>query len=196
MKLKLSICTIFLLFVTACSAPAAQPTSTPVDIPAIQTAAVGTAMANVTETAVAFVPPTEEPTATLAFTSTPNIIDTPTITVTPTENACDQMVFVSDTTYPDNTEVAPGTSFVKTWKVRNIGACSWKTNYTIIYGWGDKMSGQTTPITAEILPGSEGDISITLTAPLPLGTYKSWWRLVNNNGVTFGTPLTVVIIVK
>ena len=201
MKTKLSICTIiFMLFITACAANPPQPTSTPVDIEAIKTDVVATTLANITEIAAAFTP-TPEATATLEIVATPTIgvIESPTVTVTPTENDCDKMIFVSDTTIPDNYEVSPGQEFIKTWKVKNIGACSWKTNYQVIYGWGDpegKMGGQDTAITAEVLPDTEGEVSVKLKAPTPLGTYHGYWRLANNNGYPFGTVLSVVIVVK
>lgn len=200
MKTKFAICTLFfLLFITACAGPAAQPTTTPVDVNAVATDVAATVVANITEQAAAFTPTLEEPTATatLELTLTPGVIDTPTITVTPTENECDKMEFVSDVTIPDNSEMTPGQDFVKTWKVKNTGACPWRTNYILVYGWGDnKMGGQNTALTAEIAPDTEGEISITLKAPTPLGTYKSYWRLQNNNGFNFGTPLSVVIVVK
>jgi hypothetical protein len=200
MKTKILICTIFFaLLITACGGAPAQPTATPVDVDAIRTGVAATVLAESAGTATeiaAAITATPEFTATATITPTLGIIDTPTITMTPTETMCDDMIFVSDVTVPDNSAMSPGQEFVKTWKVKNIGACSWKTNYVIVYGWGDQMEGQTTAITAEVLPNAEGEVSITLKAPTPLGTYKGYWRLANNNGFTFGTPLSVVIVVQ
>ena len=205
MKTKILICTIFFaLFITACGGAAPQPTATPVDVEAIRTSAVSTALVEFAGTATelaAAVTATPEITSTVTITPTPLILETPTITITPTETLCDDMVFVSDVTVPDNTSMTPGQDFVKTWKVRNIGACAWKTNYIIVFGWADpaelgKMGGQNTALTAEVLPSAEADISINLKAPTALGTYKGYWRLSNNNGYTFGTVLSVVIVVQ
>lgn len=203
MKTKILICTIFFaLFITACGGAAPEPTATPVDVDAMKTSIAATILTEVAGTATeiaAAVTATPEATSTVTITPTPLILETPTITITPTETLCDDMIFVSDVTVPDNTTMSPGQEFVKTWKVKNIGACSWKTNYIITYGWGDpegKMGGQNTALTAEILPNTEGEISITLKAPTPLGTYHGYWRLSNNNGYTFGTPLSVVIVVQ
>lgn len=204
MKIKISICTIlFLLFATACAATPAEPTATPVDLEALKTEIAATFFTSMTETAAAFTPTPEEPTITptLAATLTPSIIDTPTIIITPTEVLCDQMVFVSDVTIPDKTEMSPGQEFIKTWKVKNIGSCAWKPNYRLIFAYGNpavdgKMSGDTTALTAEIAAGAEGEVSVKFKAPTPLGTYTGNWRLQNNNGFNFGDPLIVVIVVK
>jgi hypothetical protein len=201
MKTKFCICTIlFLLFVTACSPAVTEPTSTPVDMSAVQTNVAETVVANITAIAAEFTP-TIEATATAEMTLTPTITLTPGITATPTENACDKMSFVSDVTVPDNTEMTPGQEFVKTWKVKNTGACSWKTNYLLVFGYGNpaidgKMSGQNIALTAEVLPGAEAEISVNLKAPTAIGTYTGNWRLQNNNGFNFGDPLIVVIVVK
>jgi hypothetical protein len=203
MKTKTCICTIFfLLLLTSCSGGAVAPTAIPVDIGAVQTAAAETIFAGMTQTAAASTA-TPELTVTPTFTPTFSITETPTSTATPngtpTESMCDQMVFVSDSTVPDNTEMSPGQEFVKTWRVQNTGSCTWKPNYTIIYGWGDpqgKMGGQPTNINVEVLPGAEVEISINLKAPTGLGTYHGYWRLQNNNGYTFGKTLSVVIVVK
>ncbi len=198
MKIKICICTIIsILLLTACSpGAAAQPTGTAIDMNAVATSIAGTVIANITEQAAEFTP-TLEPTATTALTSTPTITLTPGITETPTEKICDDMVFLSDVTIPDNTVEAPGAEFVKTWKVKNIAACTWTTGYRIINAaYGDKMGGETTALTAEVLPDAEAEISMTLKAPTTPGKYSSFWRLSNNNGYTFGTVLTVVIVVQ
>lgn len=203
MKTKILICTILVsILLTACGAAPAQPTATPVDVDGIKTSVAATLFADAAGTATeiaAAITATPEATSTVTITPTSSIIETPTITITPTETMCDDMIFISDVTVPDNSAMSPGQEFVKTWKVKNTGACSWKTNYVIVYGWGDpegQMSGQSTALTAEVLPNAEGEISINLKAPTPLGTYHGYWRLSNNNGYTFGTPLSVVIVVQ
>jgi len=196
MKTIHSLCTIaLLLLLTACGATP-EPTVTPVDIGAIQTSAVATTIAGVTQTAAAYTP-TPEATPTITETPTLAVTETPAITATPTVNICDEMVFVSDSTVPDESVMAPGQEFVKTWKVRNAGSCTWSTGYTIVYGgYSDRMSGQTTPLTTDVPPSTEAEISMALKAPSTPGRYVSAWRLVNNNGYTFGTPLIVIIIVQ
>ena len=46
--------------------------------------------------------------------------------------------FVSDVTIPDGTVMAPGQSFTKTWKLKNIGTTSW-SNYNLKFFDGEQM---------------------------------------------------------
>lgn len=199
MKTKLLSCfLVTILFLTSCTLGATpQPTPTPVDIGAVQTAAVETVVAAVTQTAAAFtptpmpLPPTETP-----LPPTATITPTPAATGTATPNICNALEFIVDATVPDETTMTPGQEFVKTWKVKNIGSCTWTTGYTIIFAYGEKMGGQATALTAEVLPNTEAEVSITLKSPITPGKYGGYWRLRSNNGENFGTWLSVIIIVQ
>jgi next-to-BRCA1 protein 1 len=199
MKTKILTSTLLLvLLLTACapSATPASPTLTPVDIGAVQTAAVQTVVAAVTQTVAAFTDtpqPTETPVPPSA-TATPEV--TPTTTGTPTETVCDNLLFIVDASVPDNTQMTPGQEFVKTWHVKNTGACTWDAGYNIVFAYGEKMGGQTTALTVQVAPNTEADISIPLKAPVKPGPYTGAWRLSGRNGYPFGTMLTIVIVVK
>jgi hypothetical protein len=180
------------VLLTSCGpGTSAEPTATPVDVGAIQTEAVQTIIAPLTQTAAAYVPPTDTPAPTQ--TSAPS--ETPTPAGTATASICDNLAFVGDSTVPDYTQMTAGQAFVKTWKVKNTGSCSWKTNYTVILGWGTGMGGQTLSLSKEVAPNTEVEISVTLRAPTKSGTYYGYWRLQNNNGYRFGTALSVIIVV-
>ena len=105
------------------------------------------------------VPPVSVPTAT--FTSVPlPTVALPTLPIptlppaaTPTSN-CDNSQFVTDVTYPDNTVVTPGQSIAKTWRLKNIGTCSWTPSYAIVFLSGEQMSGPSTQaLTGNVNPG-------------------------------------------
>ena len=53
---------------------------------------------------------------------------------------CDWAQFITDATVPDGTSFAPGTAFRKTWRLRNIGTCTWTTGYSLVYDSGEKFS--------------------------------------------------------
>jgi hypothetical protein len=91
-------------------------------------------------------------------------------------------------TYPDGTDVAPGTTFVKTWRLRNNGTCTWNSSYTLVFVSGDAMSGPAAQAltTGTVAPGQEIDISVTLKAPATPKTYTGIWKLRNGAGVIFG----------
>ncbi len=102
---------------------------------------------------------------------------------------CDRVSFVSDITIADNTEIPVGTTFVKTWRLRNNGTCTWTSDYTLVFYSGDTMNGPATSqlTSSTVPPGATIDVSVTLIAPTTPGTYRSEWRLRNADGATFGT---------
>ena len=101
-------------------------------------------------------------------------------------NCTDQATYVSDVTIPDNTVIAPGIAFVKTWRLKNTGSCTWNNNYLVVHLLGAIMTqqpgywivqqGQT------VQPGQTVDISVGMTAPIENGNYTAYWGLKGRNG--------------
>ena len=183
--------------------PSAPIQSTP-DVYAIHTAAAETVIAEFTQTAQA-VPPTSVATATEAVTATPLATLPPTATTvptndpfvsTPTEITCDDSKFVADITVQDGTEMTLGQDFVKTWKVRNTGSCTWDTGYSVIFAYGEKMSGVSEPLTSAVAPNEELEISVRFKAPDNTGQYSSVWRMANASNSPFGENFFVLIVVR
>lgn len=111
-----------------------------------------------------------------------------TATLSPTQGACDQAAFEDDVTYPDNSVLDPGEEFIKTWRLRNAGTCSWNPDYAIVFDRGDSLGG---PASAEltagtVAPGETVDVSVALKAPNESGTYQGYWKLRNPAGQEFG----------
>ena len=46
-----------------------------------------------------------------------------------TQTCTDRAQFVADVTVPDGTRYDPGATFTKTWRLRNIGTCTWTTSW-------------------------------------------------------------------
>ncbi|MFL7794313.1 MAG: NBR1-Ig-like domain-containing protein [Anaerolineae bacterium] len=103
--------------------------------------------------------------------------------------------YVADVTIPDNTVFAPGASFVKTWRVRNSGTCDWDAGFQLIFVSGEQMGGPAGVTLPAVPAGGQTDVSVNLTAPSAYGTYKGTWRLRSDEGMVFGTNLTVLIVV-
>lgn len=102
-------------------------------------------------------------------------------------SACNGAAFVADVTIPDDTYIDPGKSFVKTWRLKNVGTCTWNTGYQLVFVSGEQMDGQP----AIGLPRFVGsnttvDLSVTLTAPTAMGTYRGYWELRSSSGQNFG----------
>lgn len=100
---------------------------------------------------------------------------------------CDQAQFVSDLTVPDGSSFAPGAGFTKSWRLMNIGTCTWNTSYTVVWAGGDSV-GAPAPVKlpADVPPGQMVDISVNLTAPATAGHYKGLFKLSSSSGVQFG----------
>jgi hypothetical protein len=131
-------------------------------------------------------PTTPVPPVTQAPTVTPSFTAPPPATATPIP--CDRVKFISDISIPDDTQVDPGQSFIKTWRLQNAGSCTWNSAYTLAVDGENVFSAPlTTPFTSgTVPPGGSIDISITLTAPLLAGTYRGNFRLANPGGQKFG----------
>lgn len=206
MKLKLTLVVMLVvLLVTACGSantPSdAEPTS---DVAAIRTSAAGTVVAQFTLTAAAFTPTPAQPTETDAPEGTGTATATATGPFAQVTDAsgtvvalCDSMDFVADVNVPDDTNMAPGQDFLKTWRVKNTGSCPWGAGYELVYaGYASEMSGQPQALTQVVQPGQEVEVSVQFTAPDEIGEYLSAWQMANPRGVTFPEAIYVRIIVQ
>jgi len=191
------------LFIGACGAPTpAEPTP---DVAVVATSAVQTAEARFTQQALidlatqvasapaATVTPEPEqilPTATAGAGANPSYEYTP---------GCVFATYVADVTVVDGMVILPGTTFTKTWRIKNGGSCKWDANFAMVQVSGDTMGEQTRfPLTRVVYPGQEVDVSVTLTSPTSNGKYTSQWRLAVPGGGSAGvgqldTNLTVSI---
>ena len=106
---------------------------------------------------------------------------------TPQPAGCDRAQFVADVTVPDGTVYAPGTGFTKTWRLKNVGTCTWTTSYAMVFDTGDKMNGpDSVSMPRTVAPGDSVDVSVNLTAPNAAASYRGYWKFQNANGVRFG----------
>jgi hypothetical protein len=135
--------------------------------------------------------PAPEPTPVASSTATPGLTE-----------CTDKASFVADVAIPDDTNIKPGGSFKKTWRILNAGTCSWDSGYSVVFASGERM-GATSPtaLPGVVQPGSTVDISLDLVGPASSGTYKGNWLLRNPAGALFGVgsqgdqPFWVQIVV-
>ncbi len=125
---------------------------------------------------------------------------TPATPAAPSTPACtDRLAFISDVSVPDGAKIAPGKTFIKTWRLRNDGTCTWGSGYGLVFDSGDQMSGpDVAPLTRETPPNAFIDVSATLTAPWEKGAYQGFWKLRSASGRLFGIgqrPFWVKIVV-
>jgi len=135
------------------------------------------------------VPPTSTPTVTgVPPTPTATVTGTPpTPTSTPIPTACDRATFITDISIPDGTTFTGGTPFTKTWRLQNVGTCTWTTSYALVFFSGDAMSAiPVIYLPASVAPGQMINLSAAMTAPNASGHYRGYWKLRNASGVKFG----------
>ena len=183
----------------ACHIPQGPAMST-LEPGAIYTAAAQTVFAQLTLAAGGTPRPTADsakflPTETLIPTNLPTLTDasqaifgTPEITLTPSDVPDDHITFVKDVTYPDGTDVSPGKTFTKIWRLQNSGPHTWTAGYTLVFDRGDAMGAPASVkfTTEEVKPWEIIDVSVELTAPKATGTYQGYWMLSNESGGLFG----------
>lgn len=128
--------------------------------------------------------PNPEPTATKPATSTPALFN---------PNCALNAAFVADVNIPDNTVIAAGSTFIKTWRVRNTSACDWGDGFELVFVQGSKMGA--VPNVSILATPRNGQLDLTMSfiAPKEPDTYSSTWQLRAPNGKLFGTQMYVKI---
>jgi hypothetical protein len=110
--------------------------------------------------------------------------------------------FVADISIPDGAILNSEIGFVKTWRVKNSGTCTWDNRYSLIFVDGTLlMPSNQVPLPGTVAPGQTIDLSLNMTAPIYPGNYESDWKLRSPSGTLFGvgkkdTPLWVKIVIS
>lgn len=215
MNAKIFYVTIMLfmlvMLATACGVMNIPQTGgTPADsMDAIYTQAAQTVQAQLTQQAAATqqVSPTQDGVQPLPATATPTQ-QLPAPTATPTQQVvvvqptpipptplpptrtpvpCDWAEFVRDLNIPDGTTIEPNGAFTKSWRLRNVGTCTWDDDYEIVFVDGNAMSTRAAWSMTDIVePGETIDVSVNLVAPGREGSYRGYWMLRNDRGQVFG----------
>jgi hypothetical protein len=204
MKVKPIISIIFVaMLIAACgpSAPSGEPTP---DVAAVRTSAASTVVSQFTLTAAAFTPTASLPTETSAPQITTTATVSPLAQVTTgagtTVALCDSLSIdptTVDVNIPDGTTMTPGQDFIKTWRVKNSGSCTWGAGYELVYaGYADQMAGQFQPLEEVVPPGQEVELSVQFQAPDEAGEYVSAWQMSNPAGQPFLEIIFVKILVQ
>src|SRR5215208_1283379 len=169
---------LILLFTSACS-PASTPT--PFRPPTIQA-------------------PLIEPTLIIHPTQPVAVIQsTPLPTIFPTVNpeACsNNLTFVEDLTIPDNTFTTFGLALDKQWQVENSGTCNWNSTYRLKHIGGAALGAPEELALYPARAGTQATIQVLFTAPFTEGVYESAWQATDSNGVAFGDPIYITIVVQ
>lgn len=104
----------------------------------------------------------------------------------------DDAEFVEDVSIPDYTKVERGETFVKIWRVRNSGTCTWTPRYDVMYAQGNPTEWESMAITEIVPPGQETEVGITIRSPEYPGIYQAWWQIADEKQEQFGDMLALL----
>jgi len=122
-------------------------------------------------------------------------LTTPTINPGALALGCNNLYFIRDVNIPTGTVLGKNQDFTKTWKVQNNGTCDWLFHFVLVPISGETFGGGSTKIKKVVKVNDWSELSVELTSPNKPGTYTSYWRLSNGQGM-FGATLAVSIIVS
>ncbi len=177
---------VILIAQLACNIPGNTATpDTFATLNGLYTASAQTIEAGLTPNSLTATPGLPLPTATIGTSLTTT--NTATSGGSASPSRCDAAQFLADVTYPDGSFVSRNNTFVKIWRIKNIGTCSWTTSYALVFTSGDSMSGPSAvALAGTVNPGQYIEVPITFTAPGKDGNYRGYWKLRNASGVLFG----------
>ena len=130
------------------------------------------------------------PTAMIIPTEAPTL--EPPTPITPCTN---DLKWLADLTFIDDTIVLPGQYMNKQWSIQNSGTCDWDARYRL-----RNINGETLGASAEIpiypaRAGATVTLSLVFLAPSEAGTYRSEWQAATPDGTLFGDMLYIKIVV-
>src|SRR3989304_85717 len=172
--------------------PAQQPTQPGTEALYTQAAQTVSAQFTLTAAAVSPVVPTAMPaSATSLPTDTPTVPPPPPGPPVPPPPPppipCNRAKFIEDVTVKDGTVFPPNAEFLKTWRLKNTGSCTWSRDYRLVFVNGERMDGpRVSQLEENVDPGETVDVSVELVAPEKGGRYRGYWMMSNPSGDEFG----------
>lgn len=115
--------------------------------------------------------------------------------ILPTPPCTDNLTWLADLTFEDDTSVLAGQSMDKQWMIKNSGTCDWDARYKL-----RNINNETLGAAAELSlfparAGAQVTLRIVFIAPSAAGTYRSEWQAVSPDGELFGDTVYIQIIV-
>lgn len=177
---------IFLLLFLALAGCTAEDSVSVVSPVASATALMPTATFTIPPT----FPPTSTPTVQSAEPTIAPASTEPTIEPSPvpkaTKDCVDTAGFFGDVTVPDGSSFEQNQPFVKTWRIRNEGTCTWTEAYALVFHSGDILNGPLSNPMPSASPGEIVDVSINLRSPATGGEFIGYWQFQDPYGNRFG----------
>jgi hypothetical protein len=183
---------ISMLTLTACTTKLESPTPTPTleasatpassDTPAPTEAPAPT---NIPDLASTISPTSTEPALPALTLPAVTAAAGATQPVNPPGSAAPEKAQFVTQNFADGYRFRPGTPVTIIWTVKNIGTVAWTSSYSLRYFSGEKSDKTSYPFPKTVAPGAEVELSINLVVPSVLGSYTTWWKLVNGQSQNF-----------
>jgi hypothetical protein len=128
--------------------------------------------------------PTPSPTEDVLPSATPTIQDS----ATPTQPSCINVAeFEKHLSISEGSILKSNNMYAKVWRVKNIGTCTWTTDYKLVFINGDENLNQTDiPLPEEVPPGETVELKVNFATPEEGNTYIANWMLASETGMIFG----------
>ncbi len=148
-----------------------------------------------------FRPPTQIPPTQPLPTLTPiaaieNAVSIPNSTPTFGGPCFNDLKFIEDLTIPDGTVVSANSSIDKQWLAQNSGTCDWDSTYRLKWIGGDPLNAAQEQTLYPARAGTQAALRILFTAPTFTGTYESSWQATSSDGILFGDPIYINVVVS
>ncbi len=160
----------------------------------VLTAALRVMQLPATPTATQTVEPptaTVSPTAQATASITPSVIAAATGLLTPgavsDDPQCNRAWLEEIRGVAEGATLKPGETFTWTWKLKNVGTCTWNADYALVFSTGNSLSGPlVVRLNRTVIPQTTADLTINLTAPAAPGFYTGSWVIKSASGQDFG----------
>jgi hypothetical protein len=121
----------------------------------------------------------------------------PTILATVDAEQCsNNLTFVEDITISDNSFITVGATIDKQWRVENSGTCHWSSEYRLKHIGGAIFDAPEEIALYPARAGTQATIQILFTAPFTDGVYESAWQAHDPDGIAFGDPIYLRVVVQ
>ncbi len=187
-KLHLLVMIIGLIIISACNlfTPGfGNVSNDPNDNPILTQSALTLVAIRATDSVLATAATQPMPTSTP--TTAPPTETATQVPPTPIPLPCNAAQLIADVTIPGFTQLLPDTNISKIWRIKNVGSCTWLTDFDLVYVSGNSMgANNSVSLSTNVLPGETIDIKVNFKSPSSTGFYKSYWLLQTSANATFG----------
>jgi len=106
--------------------------------------------------------------------------------------------FIQDVNFPDGSVIAPATTVIKQWRLKNTGSVTWPEGSKLIFLRGNReLLGETEEFTVPLAQAGESvDVSCPINVPGKVGHYSAYFKLADKDRAVFGHRVWIEFDVK